>query len=63
VSENVGASGLLARRKRKRKTGVLVFAQLMLKRPQRLLRASGSLLAGKEFNRRPTSHCEDPRVR
>lgn len=44
-NENVGGSGLLERRKRK--TGVQDFAQQMLKRPQCLLRANGSLLAGK----------------
>lgn len=40
-----GGSGPLERRKRK--TGVQGFAQHMLKRPQCLLRANGSLLAGK----------------
>lgn len=44
-NENVGCSGLLERRKRK--TGVQDFAQQMLKRPQCLLKANGSLLAGK----------------
>lgn len=51
-----GGSGLLAGRKRT--AGVRAFAQQMLKRPQCLLRANGSLLAGKQaslqlaFNRR-----------
>lgn len=40
-----GRSGPLERRKRK--TGVHCFAQQMLKRPQRLLRANGSLQTGK----------------
>lgn len=55
-----GGSGLLERRKRK--TGVRDFAQQMSKHPQCLLRASGSLLAGKQsslqhvFNCHPVSH-------